>query len=122
MNYASYEYYISKYLSGNKEAVIDSASFSYYSQKASQMLYTRTLGNSEIYAESDEIKMCVCALVESLVNEHNAEMQRFKSESVGDRTVTYADSKKYVDYKREREDIYKTYLLTLGILNRRVFR
>lgn len=121
-SYVGFDYYLSTYLNGSEEAVSSSASFNFLAQKASMMIYTRTFGRSEWVADSDEVKCCTCALVESLNEEMVQKKRNYKSESVGEHSVTYKDEKTEKEYKREREEIYKVYLFELGILDRRVFR
>ena len=57
-NYATQSDYTA-YLSG-KEVVIDTASFDFYSRKATQLINTATFGR--IVEVTDEIKMCCCRI------------------------------------------------------------
>lgn len=116
--YVDYSYYVNDYLKGT-EGAIDVASFDFYSELASQIIYQRTFGRSEWHKDTDEIKKCTCALVQILYQEKATENQ-YKSETVGEHSVTYS-SKTSKEYARDKEQIFKIYLWQLGILDRRVF-
>ncbi len=112
-NYATQSDYTA-YLSG-KEVVIDTASFDFYSRKATQLINTATFGR--IVEVTDEIKMCCCEVAESFYNQDNDE--RETSEKVGSYSVT-KNVKSDSDYSRERTGIIRAYLLDTGLLYRGV--
>lgn len=116
--YVDYNYYQNDYLKG-KEGVVDATSFDFLAVKATQLLKKRTLGNSEWCKDTDEVKACTCAIIESL-NEESQSESKLKSESVGEHSVSY-ETKSAKQYQKDRETIFGLYLWELGILDRRVY-
>jgi hypothetical protein len=116
-NYADYAYYTGTY----KGAVIDAASFDYYSRAASQVIRRFTFGNINENAVSDEVKMCCCELAEHLyaTEKQLKEAGGKTSEKVGEYSVSY---EKLVDVRANGDlksyQIIETWLAMIGLLYR----
>ena len=96
VSYTTVEYYTDKYLMG-RQAVIDTAVFPFYAQKATQVIKQYTFDNiDENKPFKDEIQMCCCEVAEHLyeTEEHNkSKPVGVTSEKVGEYSVSYESSK-----------------------------
>ena len=95
-NYANYDDYINIYLNG-RDVLIPSATFGYYSQKASNEIRSRIY--SDITVIDDDVKCCTCEIaeyifnVEQNINSTSANATKgISSESVGGYSVSYGTS------------------------------
>lgn len=126
-NYVDYNYYLNNYLQG-REPVIPTASFGFYSMKATNEIRGR-IYNTLILIDED-VKNCTCDLAEFFYREDVAEQSITKtsakgisSESVGEYSVTYATSKSE-EYSQTNRDvkissILRTWLGNKNMLNNR---
>jgi len=87
-NYADSTYYTETYLAG-KEAVIDTASFTYYARGATMLIGIHTFNRVTDDNIPEEVKMCCCELVETLFNADKEDAKGIASEKVGEYSVTY---------------------------------
>lgn len=118
MEYVDYQFYQEKYLLG-KEAMIDSASFAYYESRAVDAIRQRTLNRSDLFIGTNEVKLCVCAIAESLFEEEKSNKE-ISAETVGPHSVTYK-TKDQKQFASEREAIFRKYLLYLNLLSRKIY-
>ena len=95
-NYANYDDYLYVYLNG-RDVLIPSATFDYYSQKASSEIRSRIY--NDITVIDDDVKCCTCEIaeyiynVEQNVNSTSANATKgISSESVGGYSVSYGTS------------------------------
>ena len=95
-NYVSYDDYINTYLNG-RDVLIPSATFGYYSLKASNEIRSRVYG--ELIVIDDDVKNCTCEIAEYIFNlEKNVNstsanaIKGISSESVGGYSVSYGTS------------------------------
>ena len=110
-SYTTVEYYTDNYLMGRK-AVISTADFPFYAQKATQTIKQYTFDNvDETKPFTDEIQRCCCEVAEHLyeTEEHNkSKPVGVASEKVGEYSISYESSKVSEDIsnKRTRNIIY----------------
>lgn len=127
-NYVDYSYYENNYLQG-REAVIPSTSFNFYTKKATNEIRDRIFSLAIIVDE--EVKNCTCEIAEFLYEEDMAQRSMNKvnekgitSESVGEYSVSYSNSKSDEYSMKNREakitTIMRNWLGNKGILNRGV--
>lgn len=118
--YTTVEYYTNKYLKG-RAAVIDTAVFPFYAQKATQVIKRYTLDNvDETKALADELQMCCCDMAEFLHKQENADHDiGVQSEKKGEWSTTYATGEEVEKLKQGkiREIIYN-WLDGTGLLYR----
>lgn len=87
--FADYDFYTKEYLFG-KKAVIDTASFDFYANKATQYIRQQTFGNINEDTEIPNcVKMCCCEIAELLYNADKNGHSTITSEKVGDLSVSY---------------------------------
>lgn len=110
MVYADYAYYTENYLLG-KEAVIPTASFSFYANKASRIIDRATWNRA---TDTDPVKQCCCELAEQCYNEDIAK-DKPQSEKVGDYSVSYSASS-YEDNQKAQQAIIRRHLADTGLL------
>lgn len=119
-SYTTVEYYTDKYLMG-RQAVIDTAVFPFYAQKATQTIKQYTFDNvDETEPFKDEIQMCCCELAEYLYKEDTEEHDtKVQSEKKGEWSATYVAGKtaKEIRQSEVREIIYNWLAIT-GLLYR----
>lgn len=109
MIYIDENYYKEKYLLG-KKAVIDTASFLFYANKASKEIDKYTFGCA---TEIESVKMCCCELAETLYEHDNSKQkQGVVSEKVDEYSVNYTQ----VDIKSKINEIIRTWLSDTGLL------
>lgn len=95
-----------------RQAVIDTAVFPFYAQKATQTIKQYTFDNvDETKPFKDEIQMCCCEVAEHLyeTEEHSkSKPVGVTSEKVGEYSISYESSKASEDIasKRTRNIIY----------------
>lgn len=120
ISYTTIEYYNDKYLQ-DRQAVVDTASFHLYAQKATQRIKQYTGDNiDETLPFIDEVQMCCCELAEYLYKQDNKDYDdNIQSEKKGEWSVTYTSGKDVEELKQNkiREIIY-TWLTTTGLLYR----
>lgn len=116
--FADYDFYTKEYLCW-KEAVIDTASFDYYAQKATQKINQYTFGRI-----GDDVpkcvKLCCCELAELLYKaDSKCANNGISSEKVGDVSVSYEseESQRKVLSNNIRSAIY-SWLADTGLLYR----
>lgn len=119
--FADSKYYSETYLSG-KEAVVDTASFTFYARKATQEIKRYTGQNVDESNLPDCVKMCCCEIAELLYSaDHTAAGNGVTSESVGSWSVNYGTADQNAKALRGniRAAIYRwltgTGLLYLGV-------
>ncbi len=120
ISFTTIEYYTDKYLQG-RTAVIDTAVFPFYAQKATQIIKQYTFDNiGETEPFKDEIQMCCCELAEYLYKQDNKDHDEdVQSEKKGEWSATYVSGKEADSSRREkiREIIYN-WLSSTGLLYR----
>lgn len=120
VSYTTVEYYTDKYLMG-RQAVIDTAVFPFYAQKATQVIKQYTFDNvDETKPFKDEIQMCCCELAEYLYKQDNKDHDEdVQSEKKGEWSATYVYGKEADSLKQGkiREIIYN-WLSSTGLLYR----
>ncbi len=120
ISYTTVEYYTNKYLMG-RQAVIDTAVFPFYAQKATQVIKQYTFDNiDENKPFKDEIQMCCCELAEYLYKQDNKDHDEdVQSEKKGEWSATYVSGKEADILKQGkiREIIYN-WLSSTGLLYR----
>lgn len=115
-NYADYAYYTGTY----KGAVIDTASFDYYSRKATQIIKLHVFGRILDFDIPDEVKMCCCELAEYLHKQDNKDHEDdVQSEKKGEWSTSYVSGSEAEELKQSkiREIIYNWISMT-GLLYR----
>ncbi|MCH5203051.1 MAG: hypothetical protein J1F17_07595 [Oscillospiraceae bacterium] len=118
MIYADYEFYKNEYCCG-KKAVIDTASFSFYVRKSSQIIKAHTFDN--IKEEIPEcVKMCACEIAELLYKFDNINSDNgIISESVGDMSRSYESGEvRNQNLNRGIQSVIKAWLNDTGLLYR----
>lgn len=93
VSYATYEFYSSKYLLG-RQAVIDTAYFPFYAQKATQMIKLHTFNRIRDDNIPDEVKMCCCELAEMIYKHEKEDNGNIISEKVGEYSIAFVDKEK----------------------------
>lgn len=128
MSYASYDDYINIYLNG-RNVLIPSATFNYYSLKATNEISSRIYGS--LVTIDNDVKCCTCEIAEYLFNvEQNVNStsenatKGVSSESVGGYSVTYGTSvsSEYAIENRNSNisDIIRKWLGNKGFMGRSV--
>jgi hypothetical protein len=120
VSYTTVEYYTDKYLMG-RQAVIDTAVFPFYAQKATQVIKQYTFDNvDETKPFKDEIQMCCCEVAEHLytTEEHNkSKPVGVTSEKVGEYSVSYESNKATEDISNKKiRNIIYSWLSDTGYL------
>lgn len=111
ISYTTVEYYTDKYLMG-RQAVIDTAVFPFYAQKATQVIKQYTFDNiDEAQPLIDELQMCCCEVAEHLYETEEQNKSKpvgVTSEKVGEYSVSYESGKASEDIssKKIRNIIY----------------
>lgn len=119
MAYVNYEYYTLEYCQGQPK--IDELQFNALEKKAELIVSDRVTVALDDYADNPRLMDCICALAENLHTEAVlSENGTKQSESVGPHSVSYV-AKSMMDYRNEREEIMRLYLLRLGLLSRKVY-
>lgn len=108
MPYADYSFYTGTY-EGTK---IPSSLFDNSILKASYEIQKMTLGKSDAYKDSKQVKLATCAVADAIYEEENKGIG-ISSESVGGHSVTYSDTKTSELYIEEAS----RYLATTGLLS-----
>jgi hypothetical protein len=119
VSYATKEYYTEKYLQG-RQAVIDTASFPLYAQKATQRIKRYTGDNvDETQIFPDELMMCCCEIAEALFKADQEDTKGIASEKVGEYSVSYVspEAKEKLMSVSVRSIVYN-WLDTTGLLYR----
>lgn len=89
ISYTTKEYYAEKYLQG-RTAVIGTADFPLYAQKATQRIKQYTGDNvEETTTLPDELQMCCCEVAECLFKTDQEDTKGVASEKVGEYSVSY---------------------------------
>lgn len=122
ISYTTVEYYTDKYLMG-RQAVINTAVFPFYAQKATQMIKRYTFDNvNENEPYIDELQMCCCELSEYLYNTEKQDKNLpvgISSEKVGEHSISY-ETGQSVDKMRKdaTKGIIYNWLANTGYLYR----
>ena len=120
ISYTTHNYYTCKYLMG-RQAVIDTAVFPFYAQKATQVIKQYTFDNiDETKPFKDEIQMCCCEVAERLYETEEQNKSKpvgVTSEKVGEYSVSYESSKASEDISNKRiRNIIYSWLSNTGYL------
>lgn len=120
ISYTTIEYYNDKYLQ-DRQAVVDTASFPLYAQKATQRIKQYTGDNiDETLPFIDEVQMCCCELAEYLYKQDNKDHDEdVQSEKKGEWSNTYVSGMEAEEIRqiKIREIIYNWLAMT-GLLYR----
>ena len=119
VSYTTAEYYTDKYLMG-RQAVIDTAVFPFYAQKATQVIKQYTFDNiDENKPFKDEIQMCCCEVAELIYKHEEEDNGNVSSEKVGEHSVSYVDKQKIEEVLRGKcTEIIQNWLAMTGLLYR----
>lgn len=111
-NYATSEDYTA-YLSG-KEAVINTASFDFYSRKATKLISQMTFDRLIEIDIPEEVKLCCCEVAESIFKQDQKSAD-ITSEKVGNYSVS-RNVMSASDYDASRRAIIKNWLADTGLI------
>lgn len=117
------EYYLSQYVTGylpnSDNDSIPELMFERYEKKARQMLSSFTFNRLETLKFTDTIKDCICEMAEMIYyNDLQAQNnpKGIASESTDGHSVTYRDSKKPMDLRKDLYSIAVNRLAFTGLL------
>ena len=114
-NYADYAYYTDTY----KGAVIDTASFLRYSEKATQTIKLNTFGRVDKDNIPEEVKMCCCELAELIFRADKEDTKGIASEKVGEYSVAYTSPEaREKQLSKSTANIINNWLAMTGLLYR----
>ena len=118
-SYADYTFYKDTY----KGAVLDTASFDLYANKATAIIKLHTFGRVIETNIPDEVKMCCCELAESIYSHEKTKTGNgIASEKVGDYSVSYTSTTESEALNRSKQtEIINNWLLMTGLLYRGCF-